>query len=111
MKDDSAYLHLMLDSLRKVNAFHEGLDLNSFCKDEKSQSAVILQLMVIGELAKRLSDETRFSIKLPWRRITGMRDWVAHDYFSLEIEKVWQTATEEASEAEAKIKAFLNKGE
>lgn len=97
----------MLDSFRKIREFIAGMDYAAFLEDEKTQSAVIMQLEVTGQLAKKTPERTRAEIDVPWKEMAGMRDWVAHDYFSLEHEQVWHTATEAVPLAESKIKKYL----
>jgi uncharacterized protein with HEPN domain len=58
---------------------------------EVVQSAVIMQLAVIGELSKRLSEEFRTRVSLPWKQIAGFRDRAVHDYFQLDLEFVCLT--------------------
>jgi uncharacterized protein with HEPN domain len=91
MKDDSIYIEQIQDSISKIERFVSGIDENTFRSDEKTQSAVILQLALIGELAKRLSTETKERIQLPWKEIAGFRDRAIHDYFDIDLGIVWQT--------------------
>ena len=107
MKDDSAYLRLMLDAFDKLREFTAGMDEAAFFVDKKTQSAVIMQLEVIGQLAKKVSDETRMKIEVPWKKMAGMRDWAAHDYFSLELPLVWETATTEAPEVGKIVRGYV----
>lgn len=55
-KDETAYLRLMLDSFGKIREFTAGMDEGGFLTDRKTQSAVIMQLEVVGELAKKVSE-------------------------------------------------------
>ena len=57
------------------------MDNAAFLKDRKTQSAVILQLALIGEFAKRVSAPVRESTDIPWKEIAGFRDRAIHDYF------------------------------
>ena len=91
MNRDTLYLDRMRDAIGKIERFMHGIDASSFSTDEKTQSAVILQLMLVGEMAKRVSLETRESIRLPWKEITGFRDRAIHDYFDMDLDVVWQT--------------------
>jgi uncharacterized protein with HEPN domain len=59
MKDDSAYLEHIRDSIARIEKHTGGMDEPAFMANEFVQDAVISQLQVIGEAAKKLSDETR----------------------------------------------------
>jgi len=103
-KDDAAYLQLMLDSFAKINRFTEGITFEDFSADEKTQSAVIMQLQVIGELAKKVPENFKESIDVPWKNMAGLRDLVSHDYFGLDINIIWHTVKEGVPETEKNIK-------
>jgi len=90
-KNDSVYLSQMLDSISKIESFTAGMDRDSFGKDQKTQSAVIMQLMLVGEISKKISDKIKDSINLPWKEIAGFRDKAIHDYFEVDIDIVWNT--------------------
>lgn len=56
-------------------------------------SAMVRQLLVIGEAVKRISPETRaLAPNVPWKQIAGMRDRPVHDYFNIISEQVWNAA-------------------
>jgi len=67
MKNDLVYLEQIIDAVDKVKQFTDGLNQEQFLADQKTQSAVIMQLVLIGELAKRVSKETQSQILLPWK--------------------------------------------
>jgi uncharacterized protein with HEPN domain len=95
MKTDAVYLAQMRDAVAKIGRFVSGMDRAAFEADEKTQSAVILQLTLIGELAKKVSEGTRRSIQLPWKEIAGFRDNAIHDYFNIDLKIVWQTVIDD----------------
>ncbi len=67
-------------------------DKELFLKDEKTQRAVGMTLINIGELVKTISSETRTEYPdVPWRAIAGMRDVTAHKYQTLHMEDVYHT--------------------
>ncbi|MGD1927726.1 MAG: DUF86 domain-containing protein [Leptolyngbyaceae cyanobacterium] len=73
-------------------AFVDGLPLNDFATDLKTQSAVLYQIAILGEAVKRLSPEFRAQHSaIDWRSIAGMRDKLIHDYGSVNIKRVWAT--------------------
>ena len=91
MKDDRIYLAQILDSIEKVREFIGGMDNAAFLQDRKTQSAVIMQLALIGELAKRISAPTKSLIGVPWKEIAGFRDRAIHDYFQIDLQVAWDT--------------------
>ncbi len=93
MKSDRVYLEQILDSIEKVRQFVSGMDQAVFLKDQKTQSAVIMQLALIGEMAKRVSPPTKSSINVPWREIAGFRDRAIHDYYQIDLQIAWDTIT------------------
>lgn len=109
-KDNLVYLHLIIDSIKKIKDYVRGMSFLDFSVDNKTQSAVIMQLQVIGELSKKAREEVKKEIDIPWRQMSGLRDMVAHDYFSLDIEAIWKTVNENIPDAENKIKKYLKIG-
>lgn len=94
-KSDDVYRLQILDAVAKIERFVAGLDKNAFIGAEVVQSAVIMQLAVIGELSKRLSDTFKDRTSLPWKQIACFRDRAVHDYFQLDLESVWLTIQED----------------
>ncbi len=91
MKSDALYLSYSSDAIRKIGSYTMTLDKEQFMQDGKTQSAVILQLLLVGEIAKKLSDETRTAIQLPWKEIIGFRDRAIHNYYDIDLDIVWET--------------------
>ena len=80
---------------------------DQFNTNQMAQSAVILQLTLIGESAKKVSPPTRESIKLPWREITGFRDRAVHDYYEVDLDIVWNTVIGDIPELKLKLAESL----
>jgi len=93
MERDEATLLDIARAARFVLEFKAGMDKAAFFEDFKTQSAVLHQLMVVGEAVKRLSDEFRSRHpQVPWALIAGMRDQLIHGYDIVDLEEVWRTA-------------------
>ena len=90
-KSDRVYFEQILDSIRKIRQFVDGIGHAAFLNDQKTQSAVIMQLALIGELAKRVSEATKSDSKVPWKEIAGFRDRAIHDYYQIDLEIAWNT--------------------
>ena len=92
MSRDDATLLDMLKAARLVVEFREGKDKSDFLDDPKTQSAILHQLLVLGEAGKRLSQEFRAQHKeIPWKQIVGMRDNLIHEYDDVDLDEVWKT--------------------
>lgn len=89
------YLDHMLEAVRLALAYVEGLDKSEFDADRRTQQAVVMNLMVIGEAASRLAERhpefVRTHPHVPWNSMRGMRNRLAHGYFDINMEIVWQT--------------------
>jgi len=67
----------------KLSLFWKDLIKEKFANDQKSQSAVILHLTLIGENSKKISEDTKSKIDSQWKEIAGFRDIAIHDYINL----------------------------
>lgn len=103
------FLMDILDSIEKIENFVEGFDLEEFSKDPKTIYAVIRALEIIGEATKKLPNSLKGEHpEVPWRDMTGLRDKVAHDYFGVDLEVVWDTAIDDAPSLKLLIMKILN---
>ncbi|NOT54418.1 MAG: DUF86 domain-containing protein [Deltaproteobacteria bacterium] len=94
MSRESATLLDMLKAARLAVAFRAGMDKRAFRDDAKTQSAVLHQLLVLGEAGKRVSQEFRARHKeIPWKKIVGMRDKLIHEYDDVDLDEVWKTVS------------------
>ena len=110
MKDDRLYLHHMLERCRRITRFI-GPGKERFLASEELQDAVIRNIEVIGEAAKRVSSESRGRLpQLDWKRICGMRDVLIHDYIGVDLEGVWNVASTRIPELESVLREFLITG-
>ena len=70
--------------------FKGEMDFSAFSEDEKTIAACVFNLSQIGELAGRLDDEfLKENDLIPWRKIRGMRNRIAHDYEGIQLNIVW----------------------
>jgi len=89
------YLDHMLEAAFLACSYVEGLAKADFEEDKRTQQAVILNLIIIGEEAtKVLKDDEVFANlhpQIPWRSMKGMRNRIAHGYFEINLDTVWET--------------------
>jgi uncharacterized protein with HEPN domain len=109
-KDDRIYLDHILDSFAKVGQYLEDVGYEDFQGDEEKQDAVIRKIEVAGEATKRLSVEFREKYsQVPWRAIAGMRDKLIHDYFDIDLDTVWETATKDIPDLILEIESIIER--
>ena len=85
----------MAEAITLARSFTEGMAKPDFLADRKTQQAVILNLIVIGEAASKIAAEfPEFASAhpaLPWQQMRGMRNRMAHGYFDIDLDVVWET--------------------
>ena len=107
MKDVKVYFNQILDSVAKIESYVVGISKEQFLKDQKTQSAVIIQLMLIGEVSKKIDPQIRNVIDLPWKDIAGFRDKAIHHYFDMDLDLIWGTVKDDMPDLKKKIEEYL----
>lgn len=107
-RDDLVYIADMLDAVERAQRFAGGMDLGAFLADEKTQSAVIRQIEIIGEAARRVSLPFREAhADVPWQPSAAMRNVLIHEYFGVDLEEVWKTVAEDLPDLAAVLRAII----
>jgi uncharacterized protein with HEPN domain len=92
-----SYLDQMQQAAVEIGEFINGASRDDFLKDVLKQRAVGMNLLMIGEVVTRLMDEFPEIVaehpELPWMKIKGMRNRMAHGYFNIDLDTIWDTAT------------------
>ena len=89
------YLDHMLEAATQACVYVEGLSKDAFLQDKRTQQAVILNLILVGEEATNLlKSDPAFAEQhpdVPWHAMKGMRNRIAHGYFEINLDTVWET--------------------
>jgi len=91
-RDETVYLHDILDAIRQIETYLQGISYETFCQDKLRQDAVVRRLEIIGEASRRLTEEFKAQHQeVPWQDIIAMRHKIAHDYFEVDLQTVLDT--------------------
>jgi uncharacterized protein with HEPN domain len=87
---DDAYVLDMLLAARKAQKFTHNVNWEQFIADDLLQNAVMRQIQIIGEAARKISQQYKDSHpEISWQGIIGMRNRLVHEYFDIIPERVW----------------------
>ncbi len=89
-RDFEVYLEDIRQAISKIQNYTAGLTRGAFAQDNKTIDAVIRNLEVIGEAAKMVPESIRAKYPtIEWKKIAGLRDILAHHYFEVDLEIIW----------------------
>jgi uncharacterized protein with HEPN domain len=84
------YLDDILKSIEKIQTYTSDMTEADLLEDEKTLDAVIYNLQIIGEASKNIPENIRREQEqIEWKKIIGLRNIIAHTYFSLDYEILW----------------------
>jgi uncharacterized protein with HEPN domain len=107
-RDPLLFLEDIATACRKVLRYTEGRARDEVFRDEMRFEAILFNLHVIGEAVKRLPDDLRERHpEIAWREIAGMRDFVAHAYFALDLDILWNALQIEIPSLLPRVRALI----
>jgi uncharacterized protein with HEPN domain len=105
---DKGHLWDILDAALAVDEFVRGRTYEEYLSNRMIRGAVERHIEIIGEAARRVSEETkRAHPGIPWRAIVGQRNVLAHQYDAVDHHAIWAVAVRRIPELSAAVKAIL----
>lgn len=100
-------LQHIITSLEKLENFVKDKTRDSFCKDIMLQSAVMLQFIIIGEAIIHVEKTKLEKYNYPWHKVRSFRNLIAHEYFQIKMEAVWEIIIKDVPELKIVIVNIL----
>ena len=107
-RDASLLLQDILDCVKNIDRYTNGLDHEAFEKDRKTIDAVVRNLEIIGEAANSLPTSYREGHgEIEWPQIVGLRNRIIHEYFDVDLDIIWFIIENELAQLKTKIEKLL----
>ena len=107
-KDSLIFIKHVRDSIEEIMVFTKNVSKKKFVEEKLIQNAVIRSIEVIGEAVKNLPIDFRSRYtKIPWNKIAGMRDKLIHNYFGVDLDRIWDVVKEDIPELKKSIREIL----
>lgn len=101
----------MLEAARLIRAYTHGISYDIFRENREKQDAVSLRITVLGEAAGKIDSATEAALPgIPFKRLRGMRNRIAHDYGAIDFEIVWDVIERDIGPLIVGLGGFLGLG-
>lgn len=90
MRNYKLYLEDILEAVKRIEKYSKGFTLGKMKKDSLVVDGIVRNLEIIGEAAKNVPVDVRKEYSdIEWKKIAGLRDILAHEYFGVDLEVLW----------------------
>ena len=108
MRDYKLYLDDILEAIKKIEKYVKGLTFEELEKNSLVIDGVVRNLEIIGEAAKNIPASVKQSCpNIEWKKISGLKDVLAHEYFGVDLEVVWDIVTKKIPALKKNITRML----
>jgi len=111
MRDYKLYLDDILRAASRIEKYTKGLAFDELNKNTLIVDGVVRNLEIIGEAAKNIPAQIKEQyFEIEWKKIAGLRDILAHEYFGIDLEVVWDIVKNKLPILKVQVNRILKKG-
>jgi uncharacterized protein with HEPN domain len=102
----------ILEAITRIETYTRGMTDAAFVADSKTIDAVVRNLEIIGEASCHIDDEVLHAAPgIPWDKMRGLRNVVAHEYFGVDVGIIWQTVRNDLPPLREPLRRLLEERE
>ena len=110
MRDYKLYLDDIIEAAKRIEKYTKGLTLEKFKRDNLIVDGVVRNLEIIGEAVKNIPANVKNKHPdIEWKKIAGLRDILAHEYFGIDIDILWDIVENKLPDLKKEISCLLKK--
>jgi len=99
----------MLDAIDKIKRYTANMDFEQYQSESMVIDSVNMNLSIIGEAARNIPDEVQDQYPaIDWRNVAGLRNIITHEYFRLNLARIWDVVENNLPELETQIRAIID---
>ena len=103
-RDIQVYIDDIMDSIAKLEQYTQAIEEQDFLANTQLQDAVLRRLEIIGEAVKNIPQSFRDKYpQIPWKNIAGLRDVLIHEYFGVNMHRVWKVVKQDIFDLREKL--------
>ena len=107
-RDYTDYVEDIVTAIADIEQFVRGMGFEEFSKDKKTVFAVVRAIEIIGEAARQIPESLKNKhTEVPWKEMAGIRNKIAHEYFGVDVEVIWDTVKKNIPELKPLISDML----
>ena len=105
---DKGRLDHILQAIERIKRYTLGKTFEDFIANDMMYYAVVKNIEILGEASNMLTEEFRLNHpQTPWKQVSGMRNYIVHEYFQVDNNVVWDVITNDLPILEKQIREYL----